>query len=158
MQDPRTEMKNCDICANDVFRESWKETGVAPAAFAPPSFKSSRVGQRQCRGGQGHGGPGGPDPGHYRPRAGGVEQAEVIPSVRIDVSGFPGENGSFPGTGSGGHYRNSAAELCMPSSEHPSEHPSPTGRGDIVGWAERAPCTHGRRVPPIGKICEIGPG
>ena len=34
-------MKNCDICANDVFRESWKETGVAPKAFAPPSFKGS---------------------------------------------------------------------------------------------------------------------
>ena len=41
MQDPRTEMKNCDICANDVFRESWKATGVAPTAFAPPTFKGA---------------------------------------------------------------------------------------------------------------------
>ena len=38
-QDPRAEMKNCDICANDVFRESWKETGVEPQAFQPPSFR-----------------------------------------------------------------------------------------------------------------------
>lgn len=35
--DPRTEIKNCDICANDVFRASWKESGVAPLAFMPPS-------------------------------------------------------------------------------------------------------------------------
>jgi len=41
MQDPRTEIKNCDICANDVFRESWKATGVTQAAFAPPSFKNN---------------------------------------------------------------------------------------------------------------------
>jgi L-fuculose-phosphate aldolase len=37
--DPRLdpEMKNCDICANDVFRESWKSTGVQRKAFeAPP--------------------------------------------------------------------------------------------------------------------------
>lgn len=40
-QDPRNEMKNCDICANDVFRESWKETGVGPKAFTPPSFSSA---------------------------------------------------------------------------------------------------------------------
>jgi L-fuculose-phosphate aldolase len=37
-KDPRSEMKNCDICANDVFRSSWKETGVEPKAFTPPSF------------------------------------------------------------------------------------------------------------------------
>ncbi len=35
-QDPRTEMKNCDICANDVFRSSWAQTGVEPLAFPPP--------------------------------------------------------------------------------------------------------------------------
>jgi L-fuculose-phosphate aldolase len=34
--DPRNEMKNCDVCANDVFRDSWKATGVAPRAFTPP--------------------------------------------------------------------------------------------------------------------------
>ena len=31
-------MKNCDICANDTFRESWCEAGVAPKAFHPPRF------------------------------------------------------------------------------------------------------------------------
>lgn len=29
-------MENCDICANDIFRESWKEAGVEQRAFAPP--------------------------------------------------------------------------------------------------------------------------
>jgi L-fuculose-phosphate aldolase len=29
-------MENCDICANDVFRESWKYTGVEQKAFEPP--------------------------------------------------------------------------------------------------------------------------
>ncbi len=36
--DARSDMQNCDICANDVFRESWKETGVAPTAFSAPSY------------------------------------------------------------------------------------------------------------------------
>ncbi|HTQ37746.1 MAG TPA: class II aldolase/adducin family protein [Pirellulales bacterium] len=34
------EMQNCDICANDVFRESWNATGVQRRAFeAPPAMK-----------------------------------------------------------------------------------------------------------------------
>jgi L-fuculose-phosphate aldolase len=33
-------MENCDICANDVFRDSWRETGVERRAFeAPPSMR-----------------------------------------------------------------------------------------------------------------------
>ncbi len=33
--DPRntSEYKDCDICGNDIFRGSWKESGVAPRAF-----------------------------------------------------------------------------------------------------------------------------
>ena len=30
------DMENCDICANDVFRDSWKRTGVDRKAFEPP--------------------------------------------------------------------------------------------------------------------------
>ncbi|MHC4181247.1 MAG: class II aldolase/adducin family protein, partial [Planctomycetota bacterium] len=41
-QDPRAGMKDCDICANDVFRESWKETGVEPQAFQPPIFGDAK--------------------------------------------------------------------------------------------------------------------
>ena len=41
LQDPRKEMKNCDICANDVFRESWKQAGVEQKAFAPPRYAAS---------------------------------------------------------------------------------------------------------------------
>jgi L-fuculose-phosphate aldolase len=45
--DPRLEMKNCDICANDVFRESWKDTGVAPKCFLPPAFNGKESGATQ---------------------------------------------------------------------------------------------------------------
>lgn len=36
--DPRNtpEYENCDICANDIFRESWQESGVERRAFEPP--------------------------------------------------------------------------------------------------------------------------
>lgn len=36
--DPRLtkEYENCDICANDIFRDSWRETGVERRAFDPP--------------------------------------------------------------------------------------------------------------------------
>lgn len=39
--DPRNtpEYQNCDICANDIFRESWSNTGVERKAFeAPPAM------------------------------------------------------------------------------------------------------------------------
>lgn len=42
--DPRNteEYKNCDICANDIFRESWKKSGVERKAFdAPPPMGPS---------------------------------------------------------------------------------------------------------------------
>jgi L-fuculose-phosphate aldolase len=29
-------MENCDICANDVFRDSWTESGIERKAFEPP--------------------------------------------------------------------------------------------------------------------------
>jgi L-fuculose-phosphate aldolase len=29
-------MENCDICANDVFRDSWKQHGIEQRAFEPP--------------------------------------------------------------------------------------------------------------------------
>jgi L-fuculose-phosphate aldolase len=44
--DPRLseEMKNCDICANDTFRESWAASGIERRAFeAPPAMGVSRV-------------------------------------------------------------------------------------------------------------------
>jgi L-fuculose-phosphate aldolase len=39
--DPRNtkEFEDCDICANDIFRESWKDSGVERRAFeAPPAM------------------------------------------------------------------------------------------------------------------------
>ncbi|HLA83594.1 MAG TPA: class II aldolase/adducin family protein [Thermoguttaceae bacterium] len=41
MKDPRQEMQNCDICGNDVFRDSWKACGAERKAFAPPSSAPS---------------------------------------------------------------------------------------------------------------------
>ena len=36
------EYENCDICANDIFRDSWAEAGVERRAFpSPPPLKSS---------------------------------------------------------------------------------------------------------------------
>jgi L-fuculose-phosphate aldolase len=43
-KDPRNteEFKNCDICANDIFRDSWASAGVERRAFeAPPAIKKS---------------------------------------------------------------------------------------------------------------------
>ena len=36
--DPRNteEYQNCDVCANDIFRNSWKDAGVERQAFNPP--------------------------------------------------------------------------------------------------------------------------
>ena len=44
-KDPRLEegMENCDICANDVFRSTWQNTGVEPRAFeAPPPMSAKK--------------------------------------------------------------------------------------------------------------------
>jgi L-fuculose-phosphate aldolase len=29
-------MENCEVCANDVFRDSWRQSGVERRAFEPP--------------------------------------------------------------------------------------------------------------------------
>jgi len=41
--DPRLDAKNCDICANATFRESWGAAGVAPKAFQPPRFHAGKA-------------------------------------------------------------------------------------------------------------------
>lgn len=44
-------MENCDICANDVFRDSWKQTGVAQKAFeAPPAMTKKPAGGKASDG------------------------------------------------------------------------------------------------------------
>lgn len=42
-KDPRNteEYKNCDICANDIFRDSWAAAGVQRRAFDAPPIKTS---------------------------------------------------------------------------------------------------------------------
>ena len=44
--DPRNtdEYKNCDVCANDIFRNSWNESGVQRRAFpAPPPMPAANA-------------------------------------------------------------------------------------------------------------------
>jgi len=38
-KDNRADLPDCELCANGVFRDSWKETGVGHRAFQPPTFK-----------------------------------------------------------------------------------------------------------------------
>ena len=52
--DPRLEpgMENCDICANDVFRDSWQDSGIERRAFEPPPpmrRKTAKPAQRPRR-------------------------------------------------------------------------------------------------------------
>lgn len=42
--DPRLELENCELCANDVFRNSWRESGVRQEAFQPPRFHCQQSG------------------------------------------------------------------------------------------------------------------
>ena len=49
-KDPRAEMENCDICANDVFRASWAQTGVQPIAFQPPKSRAGNGAVAQASG------------------------------------------------------------------------------------------------------------
>ncbi len=44
-KDPRNETQNCDICSNDIFRNSWKASGVEATAFQSPQYgaKSSQA-------------------------------------------------------------------------------------------------------------------
>jgi L-fuculose-phosphate aldolase len=41
------EYKNCDICANDIFRSSWKESGVERRAFEAPPPAGTASGEYQ---------------------------------------------------------------------------------------------------------------
>ena len=40
-------MENCDICANDVFRDSWQSTGIERKAFDAPPPASLGQGDRR---------------------------------------------------------------------------------------------------------------
>jgi len=66
MKDPRNELQNCDICANDVFRESWQSTGVQQKAFHPPRFLGNASGNGQAK-------PAPTDPGNAAPSNADIE-------------------------------------------------------------------------------------
>lgn len=52
--DPRNEkeMENCDLCANDVFREGWQEAGIERRAFEAPPAAPGRYGHGTSGNGQ----------------------------------------------------------------------------------------------------------
>ena len=54
--DPRLkdEYKDCDICANDIFRDSWQETGVERRAFDAPPPMSPSASKPTSSGGNGN--------------------------------------------------------------------------------------------------------
>jgi L-fuculose-phosphate aldolase len=59
-KDPRAQMNNCELCANDVFRESWPQTGVQQTAFAPPKYRPEQASSNgQATGAAGGGAAGG---------------------------------------------------------------------------------------------------
>ncbi|WP_153557300.1 class II aldolase/adducin family protein [Roseimaritima sediminicola] len=61
--DPRNteEYKDCDICANDIFRDSWETAGVQRRAFeAPPAIKPQTASGGSSSSGQNSGGGGAP--------------------------------------------------------------------------------------------------
>ena len=68
--DPRLtdEYQNCDICANDVFRESWAASGVQRRAFdAPPPMPAQ------------------PAAAPAKPAAGGIDQEQLIKLITEQV-------------------------------------------------------------------------
>ena len=48
IKDPRLQAENCELCANDMFRDSWKETGVGHRAFDPPRFRRGDDDKQPC--------------------------------------------------------------------------------------------------------------
>ena len=50
--DPRNteEYKNCDVCANDVFRDSWKAAGIERKAFEAPPPMGPNAGKAAASG------------------------------------------------------------------------------------------------------------
>lgn len=72
--DPRLtkEFENCDICANDVFRNSWEANGVARRAFeAPPAAGSMS---------------GGPAPAAAAPAgSNGVDEEQLVKLITAEV-------------------------------------------------------------------------
>ena len=44
LQGPAAGDEELRVLRNDVFRDSWKETGVEPKAFTPPTYRARRSG------------------------------------------------------------------------------------------------------------------
>ncbi len=85
-KDPRAEMKNCELCANDVFRESWQQTGVHQTAFTPPTYRAEQASSN----GQGAGSCGGGTAGRPAPD----EQEALIQAITDRVIAALGQRQS----------------------------------------------------------------
>lgn len=82
-KDPRNtpEYKDCDICANDIFRDSWADSGVQRRAFAaPPPIKTSPGSQASA--GQASGSP---TLGSPTSAGGGVTEEQLVQLITNEV-------------------------------------------------------------------------
>ena len=77
-KDPRAAMNNCELCANDVSRESWPQSGVQQTAFSPPKYCAEQASSNAGAAGRLARRTGSPDPGDYRPRDRGTGRAEKL--------------------------------------------------------------------------------
>ena len=77
MQDPRTEIEELRHLRQRRLPRKLEGDRRGADGLRPAEFQGRRSATAAPRR-PGHGRPGGPDPGDHRPRAGGVEQAEVI--------------------------------------------------------------------------------
>ncbi len=85
-KDPRAEMNNCELCANDVVRESWQQTGVQQTAFTPPKYKAEQASSN----GQAAGSSGGGAAGRLAPD----EQEALIQAITERVIAALGQRKS----------------------------------------------------------------
>jgi L-fuculose-phosphate aldolase len=51
LKDLRMNLVDDEFCANDVFQNSWQETGVGHRAFKPPTFRNNNATNCPCGGG-----------------------------------------------------------------------------------------------------------
>jgi L-fuculose-phosphate aldolase len=71
-KDPRntSEYEDCDICANDIFRDSWAESGVERRAFAaPPAAKPAASSPAAAA----------------KPASGGVDEEALVKAITDEV-------------------------------------------------------------------------
>ena len=81
--DPRNtpDYKNCDVCANDIFRDSWKAAGVDRRAFPAPSVERSESNGSPAGGGSSPAGGG----SRAASPAGEIDEEQLVKLISAEV-------------------------------------------------------------------------